>query len=137
MEYTDLEEFELDIQEAFAEIGDVDNIGFKRFVKETTNIYKESKTKKYGSVTTVTGRAKMNPTSEEVSPIGRTAQIEAIFTFVSKDLRELGLLDEYNLLVTLDDRIHFKGQDYSIKNILPSAMLGDRFLVYKFECKKV
>lgn len=136
MEITDLNELELDIQEAFLEIGDTENIAFLKFEGGEENIYRESKKKRYGQPIVVTGRVKINPVSEEISDIGRTGEVNALFTFTTKDLRDNDLLDE-TLKITVDDRITFREDVYSILNIVPTSMLGDRFLIYKFECKKV
>jgi hypothetical protein len=136
MDKRDLDELSLDIQEAFLEIGDTDNISIMRYEGGNENIYKESKKKRYSLPITITGRVKLSPVSEEISDIGRKEDINAVFTFTAKDLEDNGLLDE-EVLITVDDRLKFRDTEFSILNIIPTAMLGNRFLIYKFECKRV
>ena len=136
MDKRDLDELSLDIQEAFLEIGDTDNISIMRYEGGNENIYKESKKKRYSIPITITGRVKLSPVSEEISDIGRKEDINAVFTFTAKDLEDNGLLDE-EVLITVDDRLKFRDTEFSILNIIPTAMLGNRFLIYKFECKRV
>lgn len=136
MDKRDLDELSLDIQEAFLEIGDTDNISIMRYEGGNENVYKESKKKQYSLPITITGRVKLSPVSEEISDIGRKEDINAVFTFTAKDLEDNGLLDE-EVLITVDDRLKFRDTEFSILNIIPTAMLGNRFLIYKFECKKV
>lgn len=136
MDKRDLDELSLDIQEAFLEIGDTDNISIMRYEGGNENIYKERKKKRYSLPITITGRVKLSPVSEEISDIGRKEDINAVFTFTAKDLEDNGLLDE-EVLITVDDRLKFRDTEFSILNIIPTAMLGNRFLIYKFECKRV
>ena len=82
MEITDLDELELDIQEAFLRLR-YREYSLLKFEGGEENIYKESKKKRYGQPIVVTGRVKINPVSEEISDIGRK-EVNALFTFTTR-----------------------------------------------------
>lgn len=138
MNSKDLQELEIDIYEAFKEIGDDINIKIKKFLGGVPDIYGETDNKQFDEVGVVLlGRLELDPKEENLTEIGRAKKVSAIFSFPSKTLSDNGFMS--NLMTTIDvkDRISFRDTDYSVINVIPSSMLGDRFLIYKFECLEV
>lgn len=140
----DLDDLERDILETFEEIGHTDGMDiFDYQLPITTGVYKEEKFKTYKKIFSLTGRIKLSPKSEELSDIGRRKECSCIFTFDAKQLKDKGviLIDEVtraeNCLIKTTSVIRYKGIYYEISNICPTAMIGDRFLLYKFEGKEI
>lgn len=132
----EINEFERDIQEAFREVADTENIAFKLYKDTAPNIYGESKVKDYGSPIILPSRARINPNGDELSELAKREGANAIFTFITADIREAGLEDEKGVKISDKDIIVFRGTVYKILKVVPSAMLKDKFLLHKFECKE-
>lgn len=139
MRDNEITDIESDIQEVFYDFGDSENIAIRQFIKGDKNIYNESKKKAYGTPVVVTGRIRFNPKTDEVSDLGRVQEVNAIFSFITKDLRETGFMDEEGeTKITVDDQIIYKEKrKFQVMNIIPSSMMGDKFLLYKIECKEL
>jgi len=141
----DLDDLENDILETFEEIGDnsaMDVFSYTPAVGSSASIYKEEKFKTYTKLVSLTGRIKLSPKTEELSDIGRKRECTCIFTFDTKQLKNKGVITssttgEEVCSVTLDSVIRYKGKYYEICNICPVAMIGNRFLLYKFEGKEI
>lgn len=138
----DLDDFENDIHETFLEIGDYEAMDIFDFVMpSTTGVYKEQKFKTYRKQVSLTGRIKLSPKQEELSDAGRRKECSCVFTFDTKQLKDAGVVhvDDKGREVssiTLDSVIRYKGMYYEVLNICPQAMIGDRFILYKYECKE-
>lgn len=101
--------------------------------KTNTNVYKESKYKKYKVPKMLVAQARLTPTQGEQDV--EVIKDQAVFIVPLKSLqeRELGVtnkdLDEMRKGV-----IEFHGTFYTIDNILPKAYIEDVFLMYHFVC---
>ena len=101
--------------------------------KTKTNVYKESKYKKYKAPKMLVAQARLTPTQGEQDV--EVIKDQAVFIVPLKSLqeRELGVtnkdLDEMRKGV-----IEFHGTFYTIDNILPKAYIEDVFLMYHFVC---
>lgn len=140
----DLDDLENDIRETFEEIGD--SYAMDVFLYQTPTsggVYRENKFKTYKKEISLTGRIKINPKAEELSEVGIRKECTCIFTFDTKQLKSRGVIkiDEdtkaENCIIVTGSVIRYKGRYYEIKNICPVAMIGDRFLLYKFEGKEL
>ena len=98
-----------------------------------TNVYGESKYKKYKAPKLLVTQARLTPTQGEQDVEG--VKDKAIFVVPLKSLqeRELGVTNK-----DLDNMrkgvIEFHGVFYTIDNILPKAYIEDVFLMYHFVC---
>jgi hypothetical protein len=138
MRDSELKDIERNIRDAIKDTGDSSGIMLKRFDARTkSNVFGESKIKKYLSPISVTGRVLMNPSPEELKENGlRSDDITLVFTFALGELRKCGLVDGNSLpLISNSDILSYKGKDYSIIEISGRAMLGDRFMVWKVGAK--
>lgn len=140
----DLDDLERDILETFEEIGHMNGMDiFDYQAPSATGVYREEKFKTYNKVFSLTGRIKLSPKSEELSDIGRRKECTCIFTFDAKQLKNARVItiDEKtkaeNCAIKTTSVIRYKGIYYEINNICPTAMIGDRFLLYKFEGKEI
>lgn len=101
--------------------------------KTKTNVYKESKYKKYKAPKMLVAQARLTPTQGEQDV--EVIKDKAVFIVPLKSLqeRELGVtnadLDEMRNGV-----IEFHGTFYTVDNILPKAYIEDVFLMYHFVC---
>lgn len=140
----DLDDLERDILETFEEIGHTDGMEvFDYQPPSSTGIYREEKFKTYRKIFSLTGRIKLSPKSEELSDVGKRKECTCIFTFDTKQLKNKGVLvvDEKtraeDCRIKTTSVIRYKGIYYEISNICPTAMIGDRFLLYKFEGREL
>ena len=98
-----------------------------------TNLYKESKYKRYKAPKMLVAQARLTPTQGEQDV--ESVKDKATFIVPLKSLQERGLgvtnndLDEMRKGV-----IEFHGTYYTIDNILPKAYIEDVFLMYHFVC---
>lgn len=98
-----------------------------------TNLYKESKYKRYKAPKMLVAQARLTPTQGEQDV--EAIKDKATFIVPLKSLQERGLditnndLDEMRKGV-----IEFHGTYYTIDNILPKAYIEDVFLMYHFVC---
>lgn len=140
----DLDDLERDIFDTFEEIGDMNAMDiFDYLSPSSSGIYREEKFKQYNKIFSLTGRIKLSPKSEELSDVGRRKECTCIFTFDTKQLKDKKVieLDEQtraeNCKIKTTSVIRYKGIYYEISNICPTAMIGDRFLLYKFEGREI
>ena len=101
--------------------------------KTRTNVYKESKYKKYKAPKTLVAQARLTPTQGEQDVEAIKDKATFIVPLKSLQERDLGVtnadLDEMRKGV-----IEFHGTYYTIDNILPKAYIEDVFLMYHFVC---
>ena len=101
--------------------------------KTKTNVYRESKYKKYKAPKLLVAQARLTPTQGEQDV--ESVKGQATFVVPLKSLQNRGLgvttsdLDEMRRGV-----IEFHGVFYTIDNILPKAYIEDVFLMYDFVC---
>lgn len=140
----DLDDLERDILETFEEIGHMHGMDIFDYQAPTTaGIYREEKFKTYNKIFSLTGRIKLSPKSEELSEMGLRKECTCIFTFDAKQLKDKGVItvdkktNAENCAIKTTSVIRYKGVYYGIDNICPTAMIGDRFLLYKFEGKEI
>lgn len=140
----ELDDLEIDIADAFEEVGDTGAMDIFDYDKPKGGlVYKEQKYKTFKKQISLTGRIRLSPKSEELSDAGRRKECTCIFTFSTRHLKDTGVIKvepythKETCSITLDSIIRYKARYYEVKNILPFAMIGDRFLLYKFECNEV
>ena len=140
----DLDDLERDIHETFEEIGDSHAMDvFSYQAPSSSSVYNEEKFKTYVKEFSLTGRIKLSPKSEELSDVGRRTECNVIFTFDTKQLKDMGVMvidsDTHaeNCKINTDSIIRYKGLYYEVNTICPVAMIGDRFLLHKFEGRKL
>ena len=112
------------------------NDGIKLYLmsdKTKTNVYKESKYKKYKKPKLLVAKAYLEPFQgeEDVKAIKDAATFTVpLKSFQNNDLSVSGAdLDEMRKGV-----IEFHGVFYTIDNIIPKAYVEDVFLMYNFVC---
>lgn len=140
----DLDDLENDIRETFEEIGDSMAMDiFSYQPPSSAGVYREEKFKTYKKVVSLTGRIKLHPKTEELSDVGRRKECTCIFTFDTKQLkaRKVIVVDPQthaeDCIIVTGSVIRYKARYYEVNNICPVAMIGDRFLLYKFEGKEI
>ena len=101
--------------------------------KTKTNVYKESKYKKYKAPKMLVAQARLTPTQGEQDV--EVIKDKAVFIVPLKSLqeRELGVTNE-DLDEMRNGVIEFHGTFYTVDNILPKAYIEDVFLMYHFVC---
>ena len=98
-----------------------------------TNVYGESKYKKYKEPVMLTTQARLTPTQGEQDVEG--VKDNAVFVVPLKSLQDRGLgVTNEDLSEIRKGIIEFQGVYYKIDNILPKAYIEDVFLLYHFIC---
>lgn len=135
MDITELEEIELDIEEAFLEVGSR-SILLERLTttKDDSNIYGEAEEFTYTEQLPLLGVANINPVSDDISDVGKSLNCTIVLTVGSKCLRENALYVDNKLSISTDDIFVYLGKRYQVKNIAQNAILNDLVLIFNFEC---
>lgn len=132
----EIQEIQRDIKELFDEVGDSSKIKYKRLIESGDNFYDENMNKQYEPAVIIVALVKLRPSIEEISPIGRSQDCQAIFTVSSKELEVKSLLLNSVLGISLKDSIEYAGEIYDLVNIVPTSIIGGVPLLYKFEVKR-
>lgn len=99
------------------------------------DVYRESKSKKYGKPIRLVSHANLSPTIQDV-PI-MDVKYDAVFKVPYKEFLTHEIDVSPSGLGTMrKGKINFKDKDYEIINILPTTFVRDVFLVYQFVCKE-
>ena len=125
------------IQEIFTTLfNDGVNDGLKLYLmsdKVTTNVYGESKFKKYKQPKMLVTQARLTPTHGEQEVEAVKDQATFIVPLKSLQDNDLGVTNT-DLDIMRKGVIEFHGTFYTIDNILPKAYIEDVFLMYHFVC---
>lgn len=101
--------------------------------KTKTNVYGESKYKKYKAPKRLVTQARLTPTQGEQDV--KSIKDNAVFVVPLKSLQDNGLgVTNADLDIMRKGVIEFHGVYYTIDNILPKAYIEDVFLMYHFVC---
>lgn len=101
--------------------------------KTSTNVYGESKYKKYQQPKMLVTQARLTPTQGEQDV--EVVKDQATFVVPLKSLQENGFgVTNADLDIMRKGIIEFHGVYYTIDNILPKAYIEDVFLFYHFVC---
>ena len=141
MAHTDIQEAFIDgIHEVYSTMftdGEDDGIDLYFLDMKSTkvdNVYRESKSKKYGKPIRLVSHANLSPTIQDV-PI-KDIEYDAVFKVPLKEFINHKIdVSPTGLDTMRKGKISFDGKDYEIKNILPTTFVRDVFLVYQFICK--
>ena len=99
------------------------------------DVYRESKSKKYGKPIRLVSHANLSPAVQDV-PI-MDVKYDAVFKVPCKEFLTHEIDVSPSGLDTMrKGKINFKDKDYEIINILPTTFVRDVFLVYQFVCKE-
>ena len=125
------------VQEIFTTLfndGETDGLNLYLMSENTkTNVYRESKYKKYKAPITLVTQARLTPTQGEQDV--EVVKDKAVFVVPLKSLQENDLgVTNTDLDIMRKGVIEFHGVYYTIDNILPKAYIEDVFLMYHFEC---
>lgn len=101
--------------------------------KTKTNVYKESKFKKYKAPKLLVAQVRLTPTQGEQDVEGIKDQATFIVPLKSLQENDLGVTNA-DLDTMRKGVIEFHGVYYTIDNILPKAYIEDVFLMYHFVC---